>query len=67
MIEIKCLENMDVALSVIRSAPYTRNVQIDDHHITVELEAADDEVAADTQAPAEAADAPEEGADEEKK
>jgi ABC-2 type transport system ATP-binding protein len=36
---------MDVGLSVIRSMPETRNVQVEDHRVTVELEADDKQVA----------------------
>ena len=46
MIEIKFVEGMDVGLSIIRSCPQTRDVQIDDHQVTVEMAADDDQVAA---------------------
>lgn len=46
MIEIKFLDGMDRGLSIIRSSPYTRDVQIEDHQVTVELAADDDQVAA---------------------
>jgi ABC-2 type transport system ATP-binding protein len=36
-IEIKFVDRMDVGLSVIRSNPHTRDVQIEDHQVTVEL------------------------------
>ncbi len=41
-VEIKFTAGMEVGLSVIRSNPDTRDVQIEDHQVTVEL-AADDE------------------------
>lgn len=45
-LRIAFLNNLDVALSVIRSAPQTRDVQVEDHHCTVEFAATnDDEVA----------------------
>ena len=44
MIEIRFLEEMDVGLSVIRSSPHTRSVQIEDRTCTVEMEATDDDV-----------------------
>lgn len=45
LIEIKFVNGMDVGLSVIRSMPETRNVQVEDHRVTVELEADDSKVA----------------------
>jgi ABC-2 type transport system ATP-binding protein len=45
LVEIKFIDGMDVGLSVIRSMPETRNVQVEDHRITVELEADDAQVA----------------------
>ena len=45
MIEIHFLDHMDVGLSIIRSMPETRDVQIEDHRVTVELAADDDQVA----------------------
>ncbi len=45
LVEIKFIEGMDVGLSVIRSLPETRNVQVEDHRITVELDADDQQVA----------------------
>jgi ABC-2 type transport system ATP-binding protein len=45
MIEIRFVEGMEQGLSLIRSYPQTRNVQIDDSRATVELEAEDEEVA----------------------
>ena len=38
---IKFLENMEAGISIIRRMPETRDVQIENHHVTVEL-AADD-------------------------
>jgi ABC-2 type transport system ATP-binding protein len=45
MVEIRFFENMDLGLSIIRSCPQTRDVQIEDHQCTVELAADDAEVA----------------------
>jgi ABC-2 type transport system ATP-binding protein len=45
-IEIKFMDGgMDAGLSIIRSLPETRGVQVDDHSVTVELEADDQRVA----------------------
>ena len=38
LIEIKFVDGMDVGLSIIRSMPETRDVRIEDHRATVELE-----------------------------
>ncbi len=38
LIEIKFVDSMDVGLSIIRSMPETRDVQVQDHRATVELE-----------------------------
>src|SRR5215813_1412620 len=46
MIEIKFLDGMDQGLSIIRSSPHTRDVQVEDHQVTVELAADDEQVAA---------------------
>ncbi len=46
LIEIKFVEGMEAGLSLIRSLPQTRNVQLEDHRATVELAATDEEVAA---------------------
>ena len=43
MIEIKFIDGMDVGLSIIRSCPHTRDVQIEDHQVVVEMAANDDE------------------------
>ncbi len=45
MVEIKFVEGLDVGLSIIRSCPQTRDVQIEDHQVTVEMAADDDQVA----------------------
>src|SRR5215475_4496536 len=39
MIEIKFLDGMEAGLSIIRSMPETRDLQVEDHRVTVELEA----------------------------
>ena len=46
IIDVRFNDGMDVGLSVIRSSPHPRSVQIDDHRATVELEADDAGVAA---------------------
>jgi ABC-2 type transport system ATP-binding protein len=43
-IEIKFIDGMEAGLSVIRSNPHTRDVQIEDHQIVVELATDDDGV-----------------------
>ncbi len=45
LIEIKFVEGLEVGLSLIRSLPQTRNVQLEDHRATIELAATDEEVA----------------------
>jgi ABC-2 type transport system ATP-binding protein len=45
LVEIKFVAGMEAGLSLIRSLPQTRNVQIEDHRVTVELAASDEEVA----------------------
>ncbi len=45
VIELKIMENMDAALSIIRSRPELRDVQPFDHRVTIELEAGDQQVA----------------------
>ena len=45
IIELKVMENMDAALSIIRSRPELRDVQPFDHRVTIELEAGDHQVA----------------------
>ncbi len=46
IIEIRFLENAEAGISIIRSQPETRDVQIDDSRVTVELAAEDEQVAA---------------------
>jgi len=46
ILEIKFLGDMQTGLSIIRSSPHTRDVQIEDHSATVEFEADDADVAA---------------------
>lgn len=46
LIEIKFIDGMETGLSVIRSNPHTRDVQIEDHQIVVELATDDDGVSA---------------------
>jgi ABC-2 type transport system ATP-binding protein len=45
IIEMKVLENMDAALSIIRSCPELRDLQPFDHRVTIELEGGDEQVA----------------------
>ncbi len=45
LIEIKFVDQMALGLSIIRSCPQTRDVQVDDHQALVELAAEDDGVA----------------------
>jgi ABC-2 type transport system ATP-binding protein len=45
IVRIKFLENMEAGVSILRSQPETRDVQIENNHVTVEL-AADDQQAA---------------------
>jgi ABC-2 type transport system ATP-binding protein len=45
LIEIKFMDRMDVGLSIVRSMPETRDVRIEDHRATVELEGDDAKVA----------------------
>ena len=46
LIEVKFIEKMDIGLSVIRSAPETLNVEVEDHSCTIEMAADDEGVAA---------------------
>jgi ABC-2 type transport system ATP-binding protein len=46
MVEIKFVDGMDLGLSIIRSCPHTRDVQVEDHQAIVEMAADDDDVAA---------------------
>jgi ABC-2 type transport system ATP-binding protein len=45
LIEIKFMDGMDVGLSIIRSMPETRGVQVQDHRATIELEGDNTKVA----------------------
>lgn len=45
IVEIKVLDQLDKALSIVRSLPETLNVQSTDHTITAELAATDEQVA----------------------
>src|SRR6516165_10692030 len=45
LIEIKFMDGMDVGLSIIRSMPETRDVQVQDHRATIELEGDNTKVA----------------------
>jgi ABC-2 type transport system ATP-binding protein len=46
LIEIKFVEGMEAGISLLRSMPQTRNVQIEDHRATVEMAIEDQELAA---------------------
>src|SRR6185436_10240205 len=46
IVEIKFVDAMDIGLAIIRSCPHTRGVQIEDHQVTVEMAADDQQVAA---------------------
>ena len=46
IVQIKFLENAEAGISIIRSMPETREVQVENNHVTVELAAEDDQVAA---------------------
>ncbi len=46
IVEIKFHEHSETGVSIVRSQPETRDVQIEDHQITVELAADDEQVAA---------------------
>ena len=37
MVEVKFIDGMDVGLSVIRSSPHVRNVQVNSNSVTLEL------------------------------
>jgi len=45
LIEVKFVSNMEVGLSVIRSSPHLRSIDVDDHRATIELETDDAGVA----------------------
>jgi ABC-2 type transport system ATP-binding protein len=44
IVVVKFSHNMDAGLSILRASPHTRDVQIEDHQATVELETDDDGV-----------------------
>ena len=46
IVEIKFLENFEVGVSILRKTPETRDVQIEDSRVTVELAADDHQIAA---------------------
>ena len=46
IVTIRSLANMEAGLAVVRSTPETRDVQIEDQRVTVELAAEDEQVAA---------------------
>ncbi len=46
MVLVKFTSNMDLGLSILRSSPHTRDIQVEDHSATVELETDDNGVAA---------------------
>jgi ABC-2 type transport system ATP-binding protein len=46
MVKIHFLTNMEAGMSIIRSLPETRDVQVENHHVTVELAADDEKIAA---------------------
>ena len=45
IVRIKFLENMEAGVSILRSQPETRDVQIENNHVTVELAADDQQTA----------------------
>ncbi len=45
IVKIRFLENMEAGLAIVRSMPETRDVQIEDHRVTVELAADDNQLA----------------------
>ncbi len=45
LIEIKFMDRMDVGLSIVRSLPETRDVRVEDHRATVEIEGDDEKIA----------------------
>jgi ABC-2 type transport system ATP-binding protein len=45
MVEVRFTDGMDVGLSIIRSSPHVRNVQVYNHAVTVELQTDDQGVA----------------------
>ena len=45
LVVVKFVHNMDAGVSLLRSSPHTRDVQVEDHTATVELETDDQGVA----------------------
>ena len=45
IVEVKFIDNMDVGLSIIRSSPHLRDIQVEDHRALIELETDDRGVA----------------------
>ncbi|MBC8355543.1 MAG: ABC transporter ATP-binding protein [Planctomycetes bacterium] len=45
IVSVKFTGNMDLGLSILRSSPHTRDIQVDDHSAVVELETDDNGVA----------------------
>jgi ABC-2 type transport system ATP-binding protein len=45
LVQVKFTDKMDIGMSIIRSSPYVRNVQVDDHGALLELETDDAGVA----------------------
>lgn len=45
MVQVHFTSNMDIGLSILRSSPFTREVQVEDHSALVELETDDNGVA----------------------
>lgn len=45
VIEVKFMNGMDVGLSIIRSSPHLRDIQVDNHNARIELQTDDDGVA----------------------
>ncbi|HRX82958.1 MAG TPA: ABC transporter ATP-binding protein [Pirellulaceae bacterium] len=45
MVQVKFTGNMDLGLSILRSSPHTRDIRVEDHSATVELETDDNGVA----------------------
>lgn len=45
MVQVKFTSNMDLGLSILRSSPHTRDIQVEDHSAVVELETDDNGVA----------------------
>lgn len=46
IVQIRFLDRLDAGLSILRAMPETRDVQVDDHRVTVELAAESDETLA---------------------